>query len=183
MSTIHVPSAGYTGHTKRTHTHTHMCTWMCRTCCSWVQVVERQLEILESRSLRWKPVHFLASFWCAGSSVCSTLLSFLHGMFVIKQLPGGSGNTLEMLALLLFASQGLSPLGQPVGQMRFSHILRWCRVWQWCQPWWARWLFCWPSLQPSLHTNCPRMLIFFDSCVSLDGNAPHWTTTTHHCHH
>jgi len=38
-------------------------------------------------------------------------------MFVIKQLPGGSGNTLEMLALLLFASQGLSPLGQPVGQM------------------------------------------------------------------
>ena len=38
--------------------------------------------------------------------MCSTLPSFLHGMFVIKQLPGGSGNTLEMLALLLFASQG-----------------------------------------------------------------------------
>ena len=98
-------------------THTHMCTWIYRTCCSRVQVVERQLETLEFRNLSWKPVHFKASSWCAGSSVCSTLLSFLHGMFVIKQLPGGSGNTLEMLALLLFASQGLSPLGQPVGQM------------------------------------------------------------------
>lgn len=154
-----------------------MCTWIYRTCCSRVQVVERQLEILEFRSLSWKPVHF-KSIVLVRRKFSVLYFTVLFAWDVCDQTASWwfwqyTGDVGASFVCISGPESTRSTCWSDA-------LLRWCRVWQWCQPWWARWLFCWPSLQPSLYTNCPRMLIFFDSCVSFDPLDYHHT---HHCYH